>query len=790
MLVRIDTISRVGRFQRFHAPSVQLGHFTLIYGENTTGKSTLADILHSLEVQDPIPVLSRRTIPADKSSIRVKLNFAGRSGSEEIVEFKNDQWCGAVPHGMALRVFDDGFLHRNLFTGRSASRENKVALTKFVLGAEGVALNDQIAFLKQRAEHGQRRLATLRTDVFTGIADILGFVHLEITESEPEFRAKQEQLNERLMDLRGRHKNASEIAARPIVTTVVWTWGPGGLLTRLNEIFSFTMETVHCDARSRLEEHLAAHLRHAATGELWLRQGLDHIKNDVCPFCGQQLSQNARGLLDAYSAVFNDTYRKWEAKATQDLSAVIGEFRTDQTAVVLKLLDKNRLTLEKYRDLRAEAGHEAVFIAFEEATERVCRHAEVLRLILARTAEEVDVLRQKKLLQLHKAIAPYAGKELREAYEALRLAIEKYNEAVATVSTAMQHFKERNQFAPLEDAAAEVESKLVDIRLKLRRLKLADQCVEYTNVDARVISDLDSVSELRAKLAEQQSEFLSTYFERLNGLFVRFGSGDFTLERNTDFRGHRPVISLSVRLSGQIVPESTLERVFSESDRRALALAVYWAQVSGMSSAEKRRTILVLDDHVTSFDEHRIGCVHRTVAEVAKDFRQVILIGHYRSSFARFIRCYGELLSPIVLRLGRTRGGPKLSCWNADGLLDDEHTRIASELFDFIDELGSNPGADKLRVFLEHEISDRFREQMRREGISEQQLSRRIDLMADCGIISDILRKKLHIWRATLNPEHHIWTASTVEDQRQTASDFVRFIYDELYPYLPPAVIV
>jgi len=63
-----------------------------------------------------------------------------------------------------------------------------------------------------------------------------------------------------------------------------------------------------------------------------------------------------------------------------------------------------------------------------------------------------------------------------------------------------------------------------------------------------------------------------------------------------------------------------------------------------------------------------------------------------------------------------------------------------------------------------------------------ENLSDRIDQPYENGAISEQTTKAAHAWCEILNPSHHAWTESDIEDQRNTASQFIDFVYHQLVP--------
>ncbi len=287
MLSRIKEIRGVGRFEQLCAPALQFERVTIIFGENTCGKTTLADILRSLQIQDGAAVTERRSIPPSGSPQRVSLSFKLDTGKELTADFQNGVWTGPAPFNYSLRVYDDGFYHRNVFTGRSVSRENKLSLTTFVLGDEGVALAEEIRQLNMKIQDQRNQMRELTRNVFQGIEDITEFAHVEVDETLPELAEELTAIRDEVGALRARLREASSIEGRPNMEQPNFKWNPSGLIDRLNHILGQTVDSVHVEARDKMEQHLRAHSRDTSAAQNWAKEGIWLSRGDVCLFCGQ-----------------------------------------------------------------------------------------------------------------------------------------------------------------------------------------------------------------------------------------------------------------------------------------------------------------------------------------------------------------------------------------------------------------------------------------------------------------------------------------------------------------------
>ncbi|KAF0097109.1 MAG: hypothetical protein FD144_5376, partial [Rhodospirillaceae bacterium] len=77
------------------------------------------------------------------------------------------------------------------------------------------------------------------------------------------------------------------------------------LPTTFRALLAKTIEDIAQDSEEKLAEHLAAHDMRS-DGADWIAIGMDHLKGDACPFCGQ--SVGGLPLIAAFRSVFSDQY--------------------------------------------------------------------------------------------------------------------------------------------------------------------------------------------------------------------------------------------------------------------------------------------------------------------------------------------------------------------------------------------------------------------------------------------------------------------------------------------------
>jgi len=781
MLKRISRIKNIGRFKEASCGGCEFDKITVIYGRNTYGKSTLGDIFSSLRSGNVDAIGKRRTIPVDDTDQEAIFSFMGAGPSEVPISLGRVGWDRNLPDGLSLQVFDDGFYHDNVFSSRRFNRETKANLSAFILGQQGVAMALEIAEKNKAKGDATRRKNTLQKDVFHGIQDIPQFISVIVDEPSQKIEEKIDLLRAQLSNLARQQSNVEVIKVRPILNTVTCNTDFVKTVEPINKILSSAIESHHEAASGMVHDHITNNLS-GAGAESWIAQGMSLSASDLCGFCGQALVEEAARLIDAYKVFFNQAYIENEKLVSVDLGNFLHEFQTDKSSQIKAIFEMNVLVSGQYPELNDNA-------AFSDMKERYSTCVNELSPLLesyARELSSASVLIQEsvdaKRLAPHDPVDEISGNQVTSLSEKIIQAVEQTNIIVDALNNQIAIFKDSLDRESLRQKVAEINQQVATEEIKVKRLNLDLQCQEYNDV-LQMISGLEQeIPTLQENLNSQQSHFLQSYFISLNGYFGDFGSNNFSLIQGIDTSGHVPVYYLKVKFQGIDIPERDLDCVFSESDRRALALAIYAASIDAMAVADRLNCIVVMDDPVTSFDNHRMSAIHRYLVNLADQVRQVIVLSHFADDVVRFLHTYRKNKPIKLLEISTLAGFSSLSNPDVDEFLRDEHEQKRESIFRFIDEQCINHSCSDLRVFLEVELAYRFAKQIRDHRIVADDLSGRIDLLCEHNVITQNIAAKLHGWREDLNPAHHRWTGSDIDDQRHTARLFMDFLYRALRP--------
>lgn len=782
MLKRIQALRNIGRFRNCQPASLEFGRLTILYGRNTYGKSTLGDVFASIQDNDGRLISGRMTIPHDGQPQHISLSLLPPNSTKEVsLKFDNGAWTGGLPSGLGIRTFDDGFIHRNVFVARQFNRQSKENFSAFVLGEQGVQQAKAVADKKQARQKASRDRNQLQRVAFKDVGDLQSFLELSPTETPEESDAKLHSLLNDHADVLKQQSQVQAIQARNEGTVLTWSTDFSDGLKALNQTLGLCLEGIHREAKTQVAHHINAAFQQAEGAEQWIRQGVRQNKGELCQFCGQELTEDGHKLLDLYRQAFDDAFDRHDTAVKQQIMTALAQAACLPVNDVQIALAKNTAAFACYQELQSQ---ETYTLAVSKVAEFGGKIEEALAVIANKLPDALSRLRavsMKKQAAPHTALESVDEASVRSLESEVQQHVFDYNTWIEICNAEIAVFKKGANAADLKHRQDRIEADGKAERRNNNRIKLASQCNDYVALNAKIDSLDNDIVALEEKLHTDQTDFLMKFFELLNGWFKRFGSQDFTLERGETKRGHTPIYFLKVKYKGKTIDESALSQVFSESDRRALALAVFWTQLQSLPEPTLAKQIVVLDDPLTSFDDHRVTAVHSELVATIGKVRQILVLSHYRHDIEMLFETFRDHPDARLLALvAGGDNGTRIEAADPREFLLTEHQKAHERMTAFRDGNTNDHSFGDLRVFFEAELDSRFAAQIAQHNLATLQLGAKIDKLFEHEVITDDVKKQCHNWRSVLNPTHHTWTSADLENQRNTVRDFLDFIYNRL----------
>ena len=660
MIRRIKLLRNIGQFDSVSTgASIDLERLVLIYAENGRGKTTLGAIFRSLASGDPNPIIERHRLSAHHQP-HVVLDCDGVSNPRM---FQNGTWNHTLPE---LSLFDDTFVDENIHSGLAVDARHRRNLHTLVLGSQGVELSRLLECLVSRIEEHNRALRKKSADIpdsmrsgmpvddFCELPEIDN-IDARITETE---RA--------LAGARDQHAIGSALLFEKFSLPAFDT-------SSIVDILDRGLAELDVEAESRVRVHFEALGRGA---EQWIGDGMQRLSlstdKDQCPFCAQDLSSST--ILDHYRSYFSQGYADLKRAVSETLVAVRSEHSGDTRAAferAIRVAGETRHFWSNYCDLPEVTVD----------TAKIVRHWNAAR------EGALAVLNSKQVAPLERMKLSQETIDAIASFETHRRLIAGLSKRLSASNRAILLVKEQAAGASPEPIARDLSR--LEATKRRHIPEIASLCSEYLAEQQSKAHTEHKRAQTRSALEQYQSSAFPTSQVSVNRYLRVFGAG-FQLDSVTSTAtragsactynvliNSRPVAITSATQDG--VP--SFRNTLSSGDRNTLALAFFFASMD--QEPDLANLVIVIDDPISSLDDHRSLTTVQEVRRLAEQAGQVILLSHDKRFLCRVWEG-ADRTTRTALELARSGGGSTLRTWSVDEDSLTEHDRRHASLREFI----------------------------------------------------------------------------------------------------------
>lgn len=764
MITRLKKIIQIGVFRRtLDLGKLQFKKFTVFYALNTYGKTTLKDIFLSISNDDPNVIEKRRSIPHESALQDVVLSFI-KNGTEHSLNYSNS-WNPKDLKGKII-VFDNDFIHKNLITGFSITRENKESFTDFILGEEGVSLSEEIRLLNKELQ--DKKMALERPGYIKNSNsqnDIDSFLNLTITEESNDLKKSRQEIIRNIDNL----SNIENLTKLPVIELprIVIEEKISELIVRLNLILSKDYR----DVTESVKEKLLSHVNQCTQGQGvkgWIKQGLKtYVRAGNCPFCGQNLA-NAHELIEAYNNFFNEKYEEYAKAISADLESINSELDkiTISTHTEYLTLVNNLHEYKKYNPtINPGIKYSDIELIENDVKEKLKSQKDKLKNVISNKNNEP-----------HKTLPEVSFEnDFLYSLEKFKYALNNNEEINTEIDKAS---KLRNEHLLLSSEhvlsmKANFEALLQEVEKKLARIEQDSVCKKYLTEVNKISALNTQIDEKSNDLKNQQSDYIMQYFTELNRQFVALGSRDFTLSCVTGSRGHKKVYEIKICYKEKEISSVDIATILSESDKRSLAFSIFITKLNYLKN--KSEFIIILDDPVVSFDDNRILSTIDIFKNICSNVGQVILLTHYSSLINKLINSKADCAYFEIVKNNETS---LISELKKDVFVLSDQELAFEKIYSFIERETTDDISKDCRIFMEKYLKFRFQNEIKNKKIVFKNLSELIQQLFDNKLINESNFEKAENFRNSLNPDHHEFLLNkNAEDVRSYAKNLLTFIY-------------
>lgn len=681
MIRHFKLLRNIGTFNSdTAAASLTLKQLNVIYGENGRGKTTLAAVLRSLATGDSMPISERHRLGSSNPP-HVVLDC---EGDPSTVIFQDDAWNRTLHD---LKIFDDVFVDDNVHSGLDVDATHRQHLHELILGDQGVALNRCLQELVSRIGQHNKALLEMSKAIPEQARQGLSIEEFCALPLIPDVEAQMKRVQLELMAAR----NQDDIRSTSPFEMI-----------QLPELDTDALrQTLRADLAELDHAAVASVQSHFTTlgdgGESWIADGMRRLKqNDelACPFCGQDLAGLA--LVEHYRVYFSKGY----AALKEDISTLLNSIEHSHSEGAQLIFERAIATSKETRQFWSEYCN---LPPLELDTEAI---------VDAWTAMRASILTQLKA----KLAAPLERQELTtrsvaslQSYDLHKQKVNGLNQVLASSNALIADVKERSQLADTN----EIRSRLLRLEATAARHspELSPICDEYlqeTKSKARTEIKRDearsALNRYRATVFPSLQDGVNEYLQRFHAGFhvdslapanIGGGTGS-TCTYNVVIND----IPIAVKRADDTPGVPSFRNTMSSGDRNTLALALFFSSLDQTPHLED--TIVVIDDPMSSLDEHRSLTTVQEVRKLSRRVRQLIVLSHNKPFLCNVWNGV-DALDRVAIGIHQNGEESTLQTWDVTRDMITEHDHRHMLLGQYAD-TGSNPTtevAQAIRMHLE-----------------------------------------------------------------------------------------
>jgi wobble nucleotide-excising tRNase len=623
MINKVERLISIGKFRNYQASGqVNFKKLTLIYGDNGGGKTTLTSVFRSMTTNNP-EIIRNRISTNHTAPQAAQIT---ETGTPNIFHtFGTSGWTAPFPD---IEIFDIHFVNDNIYSGFDFNDEHKKQLHQFVIGAQGVAIQNQIEQNKAAKVTSRQNQTSIESQLIQQVGNnltndlITTFLSIPATQNN---------------DIDQQISTAETALASANANSIIQTLQTLQPLSAINSGINFTSLITDLETTSQaiqntaLESLFSNHCQDLAANTLtdsenWLQKGFAYVESKqkgneptiYCPFCKQSIDNNSE-ILKAYINKFNAEFNALVQRLQTHLTT-LQDFNLDaviQAINNIKQSNSSRITSWTTHLPNTVQAPNCNIIANEE----------VLREEFQNLISSV----QQKVQNPTLAVATESTTVFQSSIQIINANISSHNQNVTTYNDAITTFKTSIQ--TVENAQLDVD--------KLKRIKKRFEA-PIDSLCNQLISERQTLRGLETaytQLSQQQqaaaTSFFNNYQTQINYYLHNVFRTPFKIENVVHVapqgRATQSKISYKLTIDGEdisFVPSRPFnaKECLSEGDKSTIALAFFLSKLD--IDPNRQDKILIFDDPLSSLDTNRRSYTINIIKTLFQHLKQVVVLSH------------------------------------------------------------------------------------------------------------------------------------------------------------------
>lgn len=660
MITKLQLLRNVGQFESVSVGAcLPLGRLALFYAENGRGKTTLAAILRSLSTGDPIPVAERQRLSASQTPHVV----VDCDGGPPLAVFENGAWNRVLGN---VAIFDDAFVDGNIHSGLTIAAEHRQNLHELVLGAQGVTLHRNLEAFTAKVSAHSAEMRERASKVPTGGMAIDAFCSLA---EDPNVDTAIKQAEQKAAAVR----EQEPIRIAPLFDEPSL---PAFDLAPIAAVLARDLAGLDAAAASRVQVHAA---RLGAGGEGWLAEGLRHlpvppvpVEGVPCPFCMQDLGPSS--AIGHYRAYFSAEYAGLK-RAVADARAAVNRVHGGDVPAAFE------------RAVRVTVERSQFWSRFAEMPEISLDTAEIARAWKGVRDALLPLLEAKLASPLDRVDLPASAIAAATAYETHRQRVADLGARLRKANDSVRLVKEQASTG----SSGALQSDIARLKATKTRhsVEVAGLCTRYLEEKAAKARTAEAHERARSELDQYRVSVFPAYQQSVNNYLLKFNAGfrigsvaSVSTRGGTACNYSVVIDAREIAVSGSAtIGSPSFRSALSAGDRNTLALAFFFASLD--KAPDLATKTVVIDDPISSLDEHRSLTTVQEVRRLTGRVGQVIVLSHDRKFLARIWESSGGTERCTALQLVREAQGSTIAAWDVRLDATTEYDRRHTLMRDF-----------------------------------------------------------------------------------------------------------
>ncbi|MFY7937334.1 MAG: AAA family ATPase [Flavobacterium sp.] len=623
MINKVEYLTSIGKYRNYTAAGqVNFKQLTLIYGDNGGGKTTLTSVFRSLTTNKPEIIRSRistnHTAPQAAQITQI--------GTPNVFHtFGTAGWTTPFAN---IEIFDIHFVNDNIYSGFDFNEEHKKQLHQFVIGAQGVAIQNQIEQNKAAKATSRQNQASIEQQLIQQVGNnltadlITSFLAIPVNQAN----GIDQQITAAEAALASANANSIIQTLQTLSTLAPITSGIdfASLITDLQT-------TSQAIQNATLEALFSNHCQDLADNGLdgpenWLQRGFAYVESKQaaneptisCPFCKQTIDGNVE-ILNAYISKFNAEFNAL-VQRLQLHSTSLQNFNLD--AAIQAINNINQTNTGRITSWATHLPNTVQPPTFNIIADEAVLRAEFQSLIASL---------QQKIQNPTVAVATATAIVFQSSVQTINTNIDSYNQSVTTYNAAITTFR-----AGIQTAA---NAQLTVDRLKRIKKRFETPIVTLcTQLSAEKLT-LRGLETVYTTLSQQQqaaaATFFSSYQTRINhylgNVFKTLFRIDNVVHVAPQGRATQSKIGYKLTIDGKdisFVPNQPFnaKECLSEGDKSTIALAFFLSKLD--IDPNRQDKILIFDDPLSSLDTNRRTYTIGIIKALFQQMKQVVVLSH------------------------------------------------------------------------------------------------------------------------------------------------------------------